>query len=71
MIGIVVATMMLLFGIDLNSALLAFIGFELFGISLHLNYFHMADVRKRNGLSSFIKELKRGLEDGRGKDKDE
>ena len=66
MIGIVVATFMLVFGVPLSDVLLAFIGFELFGISIHLNYFHITDKQKRNSFASFVNGLRKGLTDGKG-----
>lgn len=65
MIGIVVATIMILCRVKLDSALLAFIGFELFGISFHLNYFHREDERHRNSLRSFLEGMRKGLADAR------
>lgn len=65
MIGIVVATMMLLFRVQLSDALLALIGFELFGISLNLSYFRMVDKQKRHYLGDFTEGLRKGLSDAR------
>lgn len=65
MIGIVVALIMILFRVDLTTSLLAFIGFELFGISYNLSYFRMVDRQKRHYMGDFMEGLRKGLADAR------
>lgn len=70
MIGLIVAIVLMFLEVDLQNVLLAFIGFELFGISYHLNYFRVADLKKQNSFACFVEGLRKGLQDGRRNEKD-
>lgn len=63
MLGIIVASIMLAFRVPLDSALLAFIGFQLFDISLNLSYFRVKDKRRAKAVSGMVNGFMRGLED--------
>lgn len=83
MLGIIVASIMLAFRLPLNSALLAFIGFQLFDVSLNLSYFRMKDKRRAKAMNDMFagfmegigKESRHGRRDekprGRGEDGDD
>jgi hypothetical protein len=64
MLGIIVASIMLAFRVPLNSALLAFIGFQLFDVSLNLSYFRVKDKRRAKAMSDMIA----GFAEGFGKE---
>lgn len=57
MLGIIVASIMLAFRVPLDSALLAFIGFQLFDISLNLSYFRVKDKKKDRAIASMVKGM--------------
>lgn len=63
MLGIIVASIMLAFKVPLDSALLAFIGFQLFDISLNLSYFRVKDKRRAKAVSGMVNGFMRALED--------
>lgn len=66
MLGIIVASIMLAFRVPLNSALLAFIGFQLLDISMNLSYFRVKDKKKDRAIASMFK----GMAEAFGKEKD-
>lgn len=57
MLGIIVASIMLAFRVPLNSALLAFIGFQLLDISMNLSYFRVKDRKKDRAIASMVKGM--------------
>ena len=63
MLGIIVASIMLAFRVPLDSALLAFIGFQLFDISLNLSYFRVKDKRRARAALAFVKGIEEGLKE--------
>lgn len=65
MIGIVVAGLLLMFHVEQSMVLLAFIGLELFGVNMQLNYFRMVDKHRRDAMGTFLEGLRKGLTDGR------
>lgn len=63
MVGIIVASIMLAFRVPLDSALLAFIGFQLFDISLNLSYFRVKDKRRAKAALAVIKGIEEWLKE--------
>ena len=61
MLGIIVASIMLAFRIPLNSALFAFIGFQLFDISLNLSYFRVKDKRRARAMNDMFNGFMEGI----------
>lgn len=61
MLGIIVASIMLAFRVPLNSALFAFIGFQLFDISLNLSYFRVKDKRRAKAMSDMFNGFMEGI----------
>lgn len=65
MIGIVFVILAMICKLELSTAFLAFIGLEIFGVNMQLNYFRMKDVRKNDAIGLFLEGLRKGLQDGR------
>lgn len=61
MLGIIVASIMLAFRLPLNSALLAFIGFQLFDVSLNLSYFRVKDKRRTRAMNNMVAGFMEGI----------
>lgn len=61
MLGIIVASIMLAFRVPLNSALFAFIGFQLFDISLNLSYFRVKDKRRAKAMNDMFSGFMEGI----------
>ena len=65
MIGIVFVILAMICKLELSTALLAFIGLEIFGVNMQLNYFRMKDMRKQDAMGLFLDGLRKGLQDGK------
>ena len=64
MIGLIVATVMLLFGIKLETALLAFIGFQLMVIAeIDIRKWKIENI-KRKAMSAAFEDFAKGLKEG-------